>query len=622
MVKPLNIGIWLPLPPGSHWSAEGIARTIEFILGGLKKNGDLGTGIVFTFFATKSMAGEISRSLHETIGDDVRHIHFAAPMTADYRALKIVNFIFSLGGLIRFKKGDPKPFKIEKLAKIKSESGVRRFYRKGKAFKAARFLGLGDLIGQDLDDYQFPKKKSRWQKLKARFGEKSGDSALAPIRPFEQYRYEERYSLKYTMPGAYVFQKIVETFDEIWGLRFFSRKARGAYIRLASRSTNQALLKEALSQNFRQSIDGWWVINPNIYGAEFLPGPKIVNFWDFVVGEYGYYWNKNTVANIHARVKLVCHAGDAIITQSHHNRDLKLGPVIGISADKVDVVYLSYPDHYPQYVSGFESGGERTPQSRAEAANIIRHYAAWRLYQNYGNRAKDYHRAGFMLERINKFEFENTCYAIVSTQDRPYKNLSFVINAFFDAVNKKGLDAYLFLTSEVDLSNSEKEITKTILKQRAQHRIFSLPRVPNKIHAALYHCAALTIHPSYTEGGVGSYPFVEGMVMGCPGLVAIGDYSREGQRLHPDYKSLMISPFYKKDARNKILTALRDPAATHAQQKPIFDVHARWQWNDVASAYLHVFRRTIAQAADIPANLDQEGKEIFYDFASGHEHSQ
>ncbi len=618
-IAPLNVGIWLPLGPGTHWRGEGIARTIEFIINGNIKNGQLGTDVVYTFYSSIALSIDIKNSLEETIGEDIKHIQFATVKTADYHCLKTINILFSLFGLIKFQKREPVPFNLAKLEKINSAHAVRRFYRAGKAHKAARFLGLKLLINQDNTDYQFPKKKKKRDVFIAWFTRqskknKNSEQLGAQARPFEDYRYEEKYALKYTMPGAFIFMKLVQICNKIIGLRYFSTKVRGLYFRLSQSSINTKLLQYAMSDKPAETtIDTWWVINPNVYGAEFLPGPKVVNFWDFVIGEYGYFWQKTAVENTFARIKLVCHAADAIITQSHHNRALKLTPILNVDATKTNIVYLSYPDHYPHYVPLFEQTGVRTRQSRTQAANTIRHYVGWRLYQSFGAKGRDMNKYGFMMERLNSFAFEDKAYAIVSTQDRPYKNLGFIVNAFFDAVNKKGIDAYLILTSEIDLSNKDSELTKILLKQRAMHRVFSFPRVPNKVHAALYHCAALTIHPSYSEGGVGSYPFVEGMTMGCPGLVAIGDYSHEGRRLHPNYDELMISPYHKKDAVKKIVQALKTPDKLYGDQKEIFDAHAKWKWTDIASAYLAILQNASGNVHATPLPFQTNEKSLFYD---------
>lgn len=617
--SPLNVGIWLPLGPRAHWRGEGIARTIEFIINGNIKNGQLGKDVVYTFYSSISLSSDIRSSLEETIGDNIKHIRFATVTTVDHYCLKTINAIFSLFGLIKFHKKDPAPFNLSKLETIRSTQGVRRFYATGKAHKAARFLGLKLLIDQDNVNYKFPKKKKKMEALAAWFlGTSKEDTSTAKhgrhARPFEKYRFEERYALKYTMPGAFIFKKIVETCNKIIGLRYFSKKAQAFYFRLSQSSINNALLRYAMSEKPKnKKIDVWWVVNPNIYGAEFLPGPKVVNFWDFVVGEYGYFWEKVAVENIYSRIKLVCHAADAIITQSLHNRELKLSPIMNVDDAKINVVYLSYPDHYPKYVPLFHESGMRTSQSRKQAADIIRHYVGWRLYQNFGSKGRDMNKYGFMMERLNSFLFEDKAYAIVSTQDRPYKNLTFIVNAFFEAVNKKGVDAYLILTSEIDLSDKDSELTKVLIKQRAMHRVFSLPRVPNNVHAALYHCASLTIHPSYSEGGVGSYPFVEGMVMGCPGLVAIGDYSYEGHRLHPNYDELMISPYHKKDAVKKIVQALQNPEKLYKSQKDIFDSHVKWKWTDIASAYLAIMNNTLGKTTSAPTTFQTTETAAFYD---------
>jgi glycosyltransferase involved in cell wall biosynthesis len=182
-------------------------------------------------------------------------------------------------------------------------------------------------------------------------------------------------------------------------------------------------------------------------------------------------------------------------------------------------------------------------------------------------------------------------------------------------IEKYNLDVYLILTSEFDISDKKDPIGKIIWKRRMIDRVYSLHRVPNRVHAALYHNAACTLHPSFTEGGVGSYPFLEGMVMGTPGLVAEGEYSREGFRLHPNYNEIFMSATSRKKAAAKIADTLADREGAYKRQKPIFDAHNAWQWEDVARVYADSMFRAAGAGTptEVTSPLYQDGKHIYFE---------
>jgi glycosyltransferase involved in cell wall biosynthesis len=71
----------------------------------------------------------------------------------------------------------------------------------------------------------------------------------------------------------------------------------------------------------------------------------------------------------------------------------------------------------------------------------------------------------------------------------------------------------------------------------------SLPDLPPDVHAALYHCAMVTVHPSFFEGGIGVFPFAESVSLGTPCLMARGPHSLEFLEQEPTYEPFIFDPY-------------------------------------------------------------------------------
>lgn len=621
--RPLTVGIWLCLPGGLHWRGEGIGRTIEWVVLGLKESGVLSKHVSLKIAVTDWMFEEIRQSFHQLLGN-LEGIEFVQCASPRYKLVTLVDKIFSLNGY--FKPTNlyyHDPVSILEIFEQSSDGKTSQAHvgADGKKFnvtlkalnslkKNALMLGADRLRNEIAREMGFPPapptpiKGGLWP-----FGERA-KKHRDMVRNLKNYQKEYWKKIsdklfqetdKPLLPGVQNFLQILNIVRRIPIVRSVVGFAiRGINTRV-NRSEKLGASRYALEIDDVINVDVWWVPTPNIDGPEFLRKPVVANFWDFVIGEFGFLWSDQELSSIYSRVKIVMHKASALLTQSRHNVNTKLINGFMVDPEKITVCYLTAPRSYAQAVPSYKQSGIRSCETRAEAASIISSYLKRRLYLSTKDRINIWRSRGLEIERLLQFPFNKATYFICSTQNRPYKNLAFMVDSFLLMVEKYDLDAYLIMTSPFSLSDKEDVIGKVIKKRARTDRIFVLNRVPNRVHAALYHCAVGTLHPSFTEGGVGSYPFLEGMIMGTPGLVADGEYSREGQRLHPNYSRVIMSPTSRKKAAEKMRWLIENRDEAFSEQLPIFEQHMRWSWEDVGDVYAAEFFR--AADYELPDDL-------------------
>ncbi|MEQ8822809.1 MAG: hypothetical protein RIC14_00370 [Filomicrobium sp.] len=531
--KPICIGLWMPFGPGTNWRGEGIARTIVFLLNGLATQGLLGTRVKIKIYTTAWLIDDVRDSLEELIGVQAKTIEYVEVESVAKRTAKLEAIVSNVAGVIFF------PFVMfgklrrrdKKPKALRRENvslwSLMRYHRRG---------GYGSNIEDDV-------KQARPLATPA-------DSKVGKVIrriPF----------VRRVLPS-------ITTLDE----------------------AGYALAAAKLDK--KSGVDVWWAINPAMFGLEFLPKPLVVNFWDFASGEFGFLWPPRDVDIFQRRLQAATSNSTHLITQSLHNYNLKLAPCFGVERSRVSIVYLAHPDHYAELIRSFDETRVRSAESRAEASRIIQEHVR-KLLKNINH--AHFASRGIDLSRLLSFDFATQPYVVISTQNRPYKNLLFAVKAFLKMVSEKSIDARLILTSPFDLADDSDKIAEVIHSQNAYDRVFCLPRVPEDVHASLYHCARATVHPSLSEGGVSAYPFLEGMVMGCPGLIARADYTVEGNRLHSDYDSILFDVMDDGELIEKLAALIEDSDGGYRAQKPIFDEHGRWNWEYASVEYLRVMLR-------------------------------
>lgn len=585
----LNVGIWIPLPRGTHWQGEGIARTIEFIVKGMIDEGLVGKDIRLVVYTTHWTEDSMQRSFKDLLGDDYDKIEFRFLTSSTLNkwqlgiATAIADIMFAKPVLFDKKRDffdsiDPNNPKSKKL----SYSKLKEYYSGGASVNYGRPVVWPFAVRPAESDFFLSKMlyERRLKKFCKKYKTTPEELETNRKEIMSSDNKDREMRMSFRLKNRERLLNFVHDFAAK------TRLGRRLYNRLVNVAEEKSFMQHIVecSQADFPDVDVWWTPSPVVRGVELLQKPNLVNFYDFFVGEFGYYWPSNQVSEIYYRLALILSRAKSVITQSRFNKYEKIVHPFEVTPEQITVCNFAAPGHYRKYVPSYDETGVKTQETLKEAGDLIRNEMVLRATAT--NRESDYARIGGQNDLLTQFDFENEKYVLISTQNRPYKNLKFIIEIIPQIIEQMGENVYFFFTAELDYTKFEDDpLIKFIFKKRLQRFIFSVPRLPDKVHAAMYHCATMSLHPSLAEGGVGSYPFMEGMTMGTPGLTGAGDHTHEGSNLHPDYESVTYRTNDKENAVERIVAILNSPNDAYEKQLPVFEKHRDWSWPRVGKVY-------------------------------------
>ena len=330
------------------------------------------------------------------------------------------------------------------------------------------------------------------------------------------------------------------------------------------------------------NIDCWFVLNVIHPGMKYLNGPVVSLFADFVPATCPTGFPEWAVRLDKDRIKKAMPYVTRYITLSDHVRHEHAEKLFAIAPEKLVTIHHAPIDLSPS-LPLYKLGAPRTTESRAKAAQIIRDYCGTKLWKT------DSLARRLLQEYLADFPFEEVDYVFVSTQNRPYKNIDRVAEAVARLLRRDFVDLKMVVTCQMDIFSGA-GLGHFVGSNFLHHDILSIPRVPREVHAALYHCAAVTVHPSFFEGGTNSFTFYESLSLGTPVLLSRNAATREASD-GPDFDALMFDPYSVEEMADMIRQTIAERDAVFARQWQIYERHAaRRNWGDVARDYAEVFR--------------------------------
>lgn len=318
-------------------------------------------------------------------------------------------------------------------------------------------------------------------------------------------------------------------------------------------------------------VQAWIILYPYFSHGLGLNRPVSVIFPDSNPTQYpsfgGTAW---TAAGEHTmwrdRVARTLRGASRIITFSRHVAVNQAEAEYGVPAAKVRIVPHAPPDLRPQLPFLRVRHGDRA--SRARAGALLRDHAQRKGHAFFTN-----------------YPFEDTPYAVVSTQDRTTKNIVAVARALRRLVREEFEDLFVITTAPIHYGATWTLLPQYLSDSGLQHHLISLSGLPRDVHAALYHCAAVTVHPSLFEGGLGPFPFYESVSVGTPCLMALGPHVRELLEDEPDLTPFTFDPdddiFLAKLIKQTLI--MREDAL-RTQQSVYYRLLLR-SWADASAAY-------------------------------------
>jgi len=328
----------------------------------------------------------------------------------------------------------------------------------------------------------------------------------------------------------------------------------------------------ALYCNDHIDVAGWFISFPFFTGATYLTKPKATLMPDSLGHDFPTGWSARDWAkdgsNESWRLNStkVTKASDHVITFSKHVARRHAGPLLETPMEKIRVVPLAPPDL--KSLLPFLKARRRTAESHRMAADLLRRYAR-----------------GNGVAYLEDFPFEQVPYAFTATQDRISKNLGRAAEAVRRLVVERRENFKLVLTASF-LFGADWTLLPHLIASHQFHRdVVSITDVPREIHAALFHCATVTVHPTLFEGIVGALPFYESLSVGTPCLMARGPHINELLEAEPGLAPFVFDPYNVDQLAELLLEAERNRDAMVDIQLPIYERLAQYGWDQVADAY-------------------------------------
>lgn len=328
----------------------------------------------------------------------------------------------------------------------------------------------------------------------------------------------------------------------------------------------------ALWANAHVPVDGWIITFPHFTGSIYLERSKAVLMPDAIPYDFPMGWRENWGSDGYwpkwrNDARRVCESADAVINFSDHVAERHSGPLLDVDRNKIRVVPLAPPDLLGEL--DFLKTRERTVDSRAEAAQILREHAASRG-----------------IAYLRQFPFEQCDFVVGATQDRPNKNLGLTAAAVETMVRRDRRSLKLFLTASIYEGESWTRLPKVIEGRQFHQDFASLHDLPREVHAALFHAASLTIHASFYEGIIGNLPFYESVGVGTPCLFAGGPHTSELLASEPDLGQFTFDPYDVESLIKLTRNMLDKRNECLAIQQVICARLRKRTWSDVADDYV------------------------------------
>ena len=280
------------------------------------------------------------------------------------------------------------------------------------------------------------------------------------------------------------------------------------------------------------------------YHFTFVPSPLLsivasifskkmaISFWDPFVLEYPHAFSESFRLLIVKLLKYGVHSADVVITQSNTNKNYLIR-FFGLDSKKIKVIENGHPDYrcylYDQAITtenimmAWDNKKEFVSDSRMK---LYYHY----LIKKKTHRSlKDNLKKNVLHRLITKDSPKESKIIVISTQYRPYKGFESLF-LVCDSLIKKYYSQYKFkflFTGSVPLVFYQKYAWANAL-------VFEMQRLESRQHAYIYSIADLVIHPSFVEGGMGTYPMFEAASLNVPSLSNMGRHMLELQKKYEE----------------------------------------------------------------------------------------
>ncbi len=319
--------------------------------------------------------------------------------------------------------------------------------------------------------------------------------------------------------------------------------------------------------------DGWLLLRPDAVDGLCLPGRKVALFPDAIPFEFPFGFAPEEWRPGGKWDTWKCHVSktlagvDAVATFSGHVAKRHVAGYFSVTPETIKSIPWAHMDLRPLLPAKPPTRAS-TPESRLVAAALLRDHASERGWPY-----------------LQSFPFEDVPFIVVSTQDRPTKNIPLVVEAVRRLLRRDHVNLKLLMTARLPPGQ---RLTRLVHDAGMGLDALSLPFLPPNVHAALYHCGAVTVHPSFFEGGIGVFPFAESVSLGTPCVMARGPHTLELVDHEPACSPFLFDPYDVEGLVALIRRTIDNRQQVLDVQVEILERLLKRSWADVAKEYAAV----------------------------------
>ncbi len=325
--------------------------------------------------------------------------------------------------------------------------------------------------------------------------------------------------------------------------------------------------------NLHIQVSGWLNTFPHFTGSQLLTQGKAALLpdaipYDFPIGwDYEHYWSDEGEWVRWLRIaQETLRDAEAVVAHSKH-----VATRHGVKLLGLDQRSICINPHAPPDLSSllpFVTNRQKTKATRDCAAAILRRFAEERS-----------------ISYLRDFPFEEVKFAFVATQERITKNVGRAALAINRMLRRDRVSLKLLMTTPVHWGADWTLLPSLLEAQQLQFDVLSLPDVPREVHAALFHCAEVTIHPSFYEGIVGTLTFYESVSVGTPCIMGRGPHVDELLETEPELEPLVFDPYDVEGMVKLINEVIDNPSKALATQLPAYERRLERGWDQAARVY-------------------------------------
>jgi glycosyltransferase involved in cell wall biosynthesis len=357
------------------------------------------------------------------------------------------------------------------------------------------------------------------------------------------------------------------------------------------------ILTLMMSKNFtHKDCDLVWAPMPSTPFLENIERNLVINFWDGFVFEYREFKDISPYFLLKFR-QIFSKKNVHIVTQSKTNAEF-LESVFKVPSNKISIFRLGCPD-YLLHLNSLKILDKIKVFKNDRSLSILDFYPnpqTIRIPSNNKNKKELIQRRYIenshilsTLYRLNKSCDINTKIILISTQYRPYKGLALVLKIISELQLRSPSIKYLVITT----CNIPSEIKDKY--PELFNSLFELTRIPDKGHATLTALSDLVLHPSFVEGGLGSYSMFEAASVGVPSLTNSGRHTNELNNLVLEDLDTAFENFTNINSTvEKIIQILTDGKLALSIVETINQSRQDWAqtWLELESVFEHKIKIT------------------------------